>query len=439
MKHSCLNANACVFSKCHVSEVEDSKVCVLAMKSLAAFHSQLAAIMEALTRAAVAEICELVDDSYAVFHMEISRSRKENDELRRKLELIETIVARRHGGGGEGTAAVVGPGSPEAPNEEPEDGVFDRSPNGCNGRRGEPHLSSNPTAEATPSAAEDASCAEDSRSGDDLFVVKQEDVSGKDNASEVLLEDDGAEVVLSQTKHEDGPSGIVATSSSSDPNPWEQNVNVPPQGSHSFPGSPGPTGSAGDTSSDLVYDLASESDGEISSTRKSSAFILGSPNPAVALQGSRPGGAELDLCSSWANQGLPSILALPHRHPSDSNAAFPLALGMAGPQLDALDQNRFCRDRRFVCNYCGKWFSSARSLETHVRIHTGERPYSCSQCGKRFTQSGHLKTHQSVHTGERPFACHHCAKRFAGKQNLRIHLQKHHPGPPGSPPPQQEG
>ncbi|XP_061695968.1 zinc finger protein 628-like [Syngnathoides biaculeatus] len=407
-----------------------TRKCILAMKSLAAFHSQLATIMEALTRAAVAEICELVDDSYAVFHMEICRSRKENDELRRKLELIETIVARRDGGGRE---------APDDVHVLSSD-VFHRSPKGCNGRRGEPSLSSMPTAEATPLAAEDALSTEDAGSGEDVFVVKQEDVSGKDDAGdELLLEDDGAEVVPSQTKHEDGPSEIVATSSSADPSPWEKKLNVPLHGSHSFPGSPGPTGSTGDTSSDLVYEMASESDGEISSTRKSSAFILGSQSPTIALQGSRPGGAEMDFCSSWTSQGLPTILAVPHRPPSDLNAAFPLALGSAGPQSDTQDQNRLSRDRRFVCNYCSKWFSTARSLETHVRIHTGERPYGCSQCGKRFTQSGHLKTHQSVHTGERPFACHHCGKRFAGKQNLRIHLQKHHPGPPDDPPPQQEG
>lgn len=55
--------------------------------------------MEALTKAAVAEICELVDDSYAELQLEISRSHEENEALRRKLELIETIIARGHRGG----------------------------------------------------------------------------------------------------------------------------------------------------------------------------------------------------------------------------------------------------------------------------------------------------------------------------------------------------
>lgn len=70
------------------------------MTSYKAFHSQLASIMEALTKAAVAEICELVDDSYAVLQLELTRSHKENEALRRKLELIETIIARGHRGSG---------------------------------------------------------------------------------------------------------------------------------------------------------------------------------------------------------------------------------------------------------------------------------------------------------------------------------------------------
>ncbi|XP_019730465.1 zinc finger protein SNAI1 isoform X2 [Hippocampus comes] len=399
------------------------------MKSLAALHSQLATIMEALTRAAVAEMCQLVDNSYAVFQMEISRSRKENDELRRKLALIETIVAR----GGGAAAAVLGAGNPEETNEEPgnvhfpSSGVVDRSPNVCNGRRSGPRLLLAPSAEAAPSAAElvsqDTSFADVSRSEEDVFPVKQEVASDKDNSGELLQDED--ETVSQQAHPKAGPSGIVATTSSADFNPWEQNVNTPPQGSLSFPGSPG---LARDNSSDVVYDIASESDGEISSARKSSALLSGSPDQALGLPSPRPGTGEPDRCSPWASQGLPCILALPRRPASDLNTAFPLALGLAGPRLDTVDRSRLRRDRRFVCNYCGKWFSSARSLETHVRVHTGERPYCCGQCGKRFTQSGHLKTHQSVHTGERPFACHRCAKRFAGKQNLRIHLQKHHPG-----------
>ncbi|XP_045579129.1 uncharacterized protein [Salmo salar] len=53
------------------------------------FHTQIASIMEVLANAAVADICKLVDDDYAVFRLEITHSQKENGALRRKLELLE--------------------------------------------------------------------------------------------------------------------------------------------------------------------------------------------------------------------------------------------------------------------------------------------------------------------------------------------------------------
>ncbi|XP_055765310.1 uncharacterized protein LOC129841185 [Salvelinus fontinalis] len=58
------------------------------------FHTQIASIMEVLANAAVAEICKLVDDDYAVFRLEMSQSQKDNRGLRRKLQLLELKVAR---------------------------------------------------------------------------------------------------------------------------------------------------------------------------------------------------------------------------------------------------------------------------------------------------------------------------------------------------------
>ncbi|CDQ58968.1 unnamed protein product [Oncorhynchus mykiss] len=58
------------------------------------FHTQIASIMEVLANAAVAEVCKLVDDDYAVFRVEITQSQKENRVLRRKLQLLELKVSR---------------------------------------------------------------------------------------------------------------------------------------------------------------------------------------------------------------------------------------------------------------------------------------------------------------------------------------------------------
>ncbi|XP_055765374.1 sal-like protein 1 [Salvelinus fontinalis] len=61
------------------------------------FHTQIASIMEVLANAAVAEICKLVDDDYAVFRLEITQSQKENRAMRRKLQLLELKVSRERG------------------------------------------------------------------------------------------------------------------------------------------------------------------------------------------------------------------------------------------------------------------------------------------------------------------------------------------------------
>ncbi|KAJ8373417.1 hypothetical protein AAFF_G00265440 [Aldrovandia affinis] len=54
----------------------------------------IASIMEVLANAAVAEICKVVDDGYAVLRVEMSQSLKENKALKRKLQMMELRGAR---------------------------------------------------------------------------------------------------------------------------------------------------------------------------------------------------------------------------------------------------------------------------------------------------------------------------------------------------------
>lgn len=59
------------------------------------------------------------------------------------------------------------------------------------------------------------------------------------------------------------------------------------------------------------------------------------------------------------------------------------------------------------CNLCNRVFPREKSLQAHIRTHTGEKPYECDYpgCMRKFTQSGQLRTHQRLHTGEKPFVC----------------------------------
>ena len=52
----------------------------------------------------------------------------------------------------------------------------------------------------------------------------------------------------------------------------------------------------------------------------------------------------------------------------------------------------------YICDACGKVYSSKFSLERHVRCHTGERPYECDVCDFTTTYREHLQRHMtSVH------------------------------------------
>ncbi|XP_049428892.1 zinc finger protein 79-like isoform X1 [Epinephelus fuscoguttatus] len=78
------------------------------MSTAVNFHSQIASIMEVLANAAVAEICKVVDDGYAVVHVEMSRSQKENEFLRRKIKLLELQIARYRAERVKGSEGFIG-------------------------------------------------------------------------------------------------------------------------------------------------------------------------------------------------------------------------------------------------------------------------------------------------------------------------------------------
>ncbi|KAE8595273.1 hypothetical protein XENTR_v10015672 [Xenopus tropicalis] len=82
-------------------------------------------------------------------------------------------------------------------------------------------------------------------------------------------------------------------------------------------------------------------------------------------------------------------------------------------------------EKPYKCNMCGKGFRGCQSLTIHQRTHTGERPYKCMQCGKSFSQRPNLVRHQRKHTGEKPYVCPHCGKGFTQKQHMTKHLHVH--------------
>lgn len=96
--------------------------------------------------------------------------------------------------------------------------------------------------------------------------------------------------------------------------------------------------------------------------------------------------------------------------------------------LNSLRIQGYTSPSSIKCTYCNRVFPREKSLQAHLRTHTGERPYICDypRCTRRFAQSGQLKTHQRLHTGEKPFVCGWspgCPRRFT-------HANRHCPDHP---------
>ncbi|KAH3836355.1 zinc finger protein 624-like [Dreissena polymorpha] len=96
--------------------------------------------------------------------------------------------------------------------------------------------------------------------------------------------------------------------------------------------------------------------------------------------------------------------------------------------LDAHQKSEHFGSREtFLCQLCGKKFTTKNTMLQHMNIHLGLRPFSCKSCGKSFTHESVLRDHQLSHTNTKLFICNYpdCAKTFTHRSSLKTHKAIH--------------
>ncbi|KAJ9599558.1 hypothetical protein L9F63_009956 [Diploptera punctata] len=83
------------------------------------------------------------------------------------------------------------------------------------------------------------------------------------------------------------------------------------------------------------------------------------------------------------------------------------------------------KKKSLICDFCFKLFSNRYNLNSHIRIHTNEKPFKCELCSKSFADRSNLVSHKRTHTNEKPYTCNICGRPFSDKTNLTVHIRTH--------------
>ncbi|XP_036373245.1 zinc finger protein 112-like [Megalops cyprinoides] len=385
------------------------------MSNCISFHSQLASIMEVLSKAAVAEITKLVDDGSAVLRLEVCRSQKENAALKRRLQLMEKELRAARGCRDRAQEGSV--------NISLEVQVCDES----GGAEELPEKGNRPAVEAVCDGplSSGLTCDGETAPGNkeetpsQIVALKYESTDvDQDWPESHMLSEERRQSTLersrSQAKHRIGGELQWGVSQPSAAHGVEEAASEPWHSEEELDTKPTPAEDPGQ----LGAAYRPEEFRGLEATLKQ--------QPDLCTQSLHQAGAAtgLRLQSVWSKHS--------QRTQQDISAEHGLAVcspdeSEEGTPFDAFKthESDHTAARLYACTQCGKRFRYKGNLKIHQRVHTGEKPFTCMQCGKCFSQISNLKTHQIIHTGEKSYSCTDCGKRFAHLCNLKTHQRVH--------------
>ncbi|TKS79465.1 Zinc finger protein 2 [Collichthys lucidus] len=381
----------------------------MSFPSSSSLGPQVAAIMDVLAKAAVAEITKLLEDGTVVLRLEMCRKDAEIQELRRSLKLME--------------AELLCKAQEAATTRDTEDGQERGAEEGQVRQKDEEEDREIHAACLEPKTAD--SLCEPQHGAEEICdmrpVVKHE--PAEELATQKTTDQTATAEVCFETEERGDPhwpppacamfeKGSVA---------MQQHMQIlSPRTETQYVAHRNPESS---------YNCLSTNAEEIPQDSLSVPIKVEANVQPMCMGSSTAGDEQFTHASVSQDQCLQSAL----RQDGPSLAPPYAQRSTLGPNVLGRDNLRTKRlinvwrtnQKLFICSLCNKGFPRLSQLEEHKVTHQPFKPFRCLECGKSFTQKTRLKTHQSVHTGERPFSCKICGKMFSRQDNCLRHERFH--------------